>query len=50
MISGFGGKQGSLSSRSIGKQSVADRCGSADSLIRAIAAAILPLGLTMLMT
>ena len=36
MISGFGGKQGSLSSRSIGKQNAADRCGSADSLIRAI--------------
>ena len=39
MISGFGGKQGTLSSRSIGRQSVADRCGSADSLIRAIGGA-----------
>ena len=36
MKNGFGGKQGSLSSRSIGKQNAADRCGSADSLIRAI--------------
>jgi len=36
MISGFGGKQGLLSSRSKGRQSEADRCGSADSLIRAI--------------
>jgi len=36
MISGLGGRGGSLSSRSIGKQGAADRCGSADSVIRAI--------------
>ena len=36
MKSGFGGKKGSVSSRSIGKQSVVDRAGSKHSLIRAI--------------
>tara|TARA_R110001583_G_scaffold80099_1_gene215516 strand:+ start:8701 stop:9522 length:822 start_codon:yes stop_codon:yes gene_type:complete len=36
MISGFGGKQGSLSSRSRGRQTVVDRAGSKHSLIRAI--------------
>ena len=34
--SGFGGKKGSISSRSTGKQSVVDRAGSKHSLIRAI--------------
>lgn len=37
MISGLGGRGGSLSSRSTGKQGVADRCGGSDSVIRAIA-------------
>ena len=36
MKNGFGGKQGSLSSRSIGKQTIVDRAGSKHSLIRAI--------------
>ena len=36
MISGFSGKQGSLSSRSRGRQTVVDRAGSKHSLIRAI--------------
>lgn len=36
MRSGFGGKQGSLSSRSVGKQSLIDRASSKRSLIRAI--------------
>ena len=35
--SGFGGKQGSLSSRTEGKQTIIDRAGSKHSLIRAIA-------------
>ena len=35
--SGFGGKQGSISSRSVGKQTLVDRAGSKHSLIRAIA-------------
>jgi hypothetical protein len=37
MISGLGGRGGSLSSRSVGRQRGSDRCGSSDSLIRAIA-------------
>ena len=36
MRSGFGGKQGSISGRSIGKQDLVDRAGSKHSLIRAI--------------
>ena len=36
MRSGFGGKQGSLSGRSIGKKDLVDRAGSKHSLIRAI--------------
>lgn len=37
MRGGFGGKRGSISSRSIGKQDVSDRAGSSESLIRSIA-------------
>lgn len=36
MISGLGGRGGSLSSRSVGRQRGSDRCGSSDSLIRAV--------------
>ena len=36
MRSGFGGKQGSISGRSVGKQDLVDRAGSKHSLIRAI--------------
>ena len=39
MKSGFGGKKGSVSSRSIGKQTIVDRAGSKHSLIRAIGGA-----------